>query len=80
MPEGKGALIGKHQECGEGECGPDPIPLLFVKEGEQGAAWNILCDNGKLAGVIQAGAHELNYTGVVELCEDGHLSAKHIHV
>lgn len=51
-----------------------------MKEGEERASWYVLRDNGKLAGVLQAGSHKLNHTRVVELAEDGHLSAKHIHI
>lgn len=57
-----------------------PIPFLLMKEGEQRTPWYVLSDNGKLAGIIQASAHKLNYTGMIELAENGHLSAKHIHI
>lgn len=56
------------------------IPLLLMKEGEQGTPWYVLSDDGKLAGVIQAGTHKLNYTGMIEAAENGHLSAEHIHI
>lgn len=56
------------------------IPLLFMKEGEQRAPWYVLSDDGKLAGIIQASTHKLNYTRMIELAENGHLSAKHIHI
>lgn len=56
------------------------IPLLFMKEGEQGTPWYVLSDDGKLAGVIQASTHKLNDTWMIKPAENGHLSAKHIHI
>jgi hypothetical protein len=56
------------------------VPLLFMKEREQRTSRYVLSDHGKLAGIIQTSTHKLNYTGMVELAENGHLSAKHIHI
>lgn len=56
------------------------IPLLLVEQGEEGSPRDVLGDNGKLAGVIQAGSHELDDAGVVQSAEDGDLAAEHVHV
>ena len=56
------------------------LPLLLMKQGEQGTPGYVLSDNGELAGVIQARTHKLDDTRVIEPAEDGHLSAKHIHI
>lgn len=55
-------------------------PLLLVQQGEQGASRHVLGDDGKLAGVVQTRSHKLDDTGVVELAEDGHLSAEHVYI
>lgn len=51
-----------------------------MKETEQRTSWYILSDNGKLAGIVQAGSHKLNNTGMIELAQNGHLPAKHIYI
>lgn len=56
------------------------VPLLLVEQGEERSPGDVLGDNGKLAGVIQAGSHELDDTGVVQAAQDGNLTAEHVHV
>lgn len=56
------------------------IPLLLVEQGEEGSSGDVLGDNGKLAGVLQAGPHQLDDTGVVQAAEDGNLPAEHVHI
>lgn len=56
------------------------VPLLLVEQGEERSPRDVLGDNGKLAGVVQAGSHELDDTGVVQAAEDGNLPAEHVHV
>ena len=51
-----------------------------MQQREQGSSGHILGHDGKLAGVVQTGPHELDDTGVVEATEDGDLSAEHVHV
>lgn len=55
-------------------------PLLLVQQREQRASRDVLGDDGKLAGVVQARPHKLDDTGVVEATEDGDLPAEHVHV
>lgn len=51
-----------------------------MQEREQRASRDILGHDGKLAGIIQAGAYELDDAGVVEATQDGDFSAEHVYV
>lgn len=51
-----------------------------MQQGEERPAGDVLRDDGELAGVVQAGAHELDDTRVVQPAQDGHLAAEHVHV
>lgn len=51
-----------------------------MEQGEERPPRDVLGDNGKLAGVVQAGSHELDDTGVVQAAQDGNLAAEHVHV
>lgn len=56
------------------------IPLLLMEQGEERSPGDVLGDDGKLAGVIQAGSHELDDTGMVQSAENGNLTAEHVHI
>lgn len=51
-----------------------------MEQGEEWSPRDVLGDNGKLAGVIQAGSHELDDAGMVQPAENGNLPAEHVHV
>lgn len=51
-----------------------------MEQGEERPPGDVLGDNGKLAGVVQAGSHKLDDTGVVQAAQDGNLAAEHVHV